>query len=184
MNVRYILPVGIFCVIALISGVAMISILNGDQSRTQLPSPLIGKKAPELVLTSYGRSQASSDAALDFKQMIGDKPFIVNYFASWCAPCQKEIPFLEKLSQKVPVIGVAYKDKPDALAIFLERFGNPFLHIGLDNDGKTAIDWGVYGIPETFLISDEGIIIIRHAGEITHDVYRSVFLPKIKEMMQ
>ena len=78
MNVRYILPIGIFCVIALISGVAMISILNGDQSRTQLPSPLIGKKAPELVLTSYGRSQTSSDAALDFKQMVRDKERLSN----------------------------------------------------------------------------------------------------------
>ena len=119
MNVRYILPIGIFCIIALISGVAMISILNGDQSRTQLPSPLIGKKVPELVLTSYGRSQASSDTALDFKKMIGDKPFIVNYFASWCAPCQKEIPFLEKISQKNSVICVDYKDKQVELAIFI-----------------------------------------------------------------
>ena len=183
MNIRYILPVGIFFAIVVISAVAMISMLNGDQSRTQLPSPLIGKKAPKLVLTSYGSSQASPDAA-DFTKQFGNELFIINFFASWCAPCQKEVPFLEKLSQKVAVIGVAYKDKPDGLAIFLERFGNPFRHIGLDNDGKAAINWGVYGIPETFLISDEGIIITRHAGEMTHDVYRSVFLPKLEDMMQ
>ena len=184
MNIRYILPVGIFFTIVVITAVAMISILNGDQSRAQLPSPLIGKKAPELVLSSYGSSQTSSDAALELTKQFEDEPFIINFFASWCAPCQKEIPFLEKLSQDMAVIGVAYKDKPDALEIFLERFGNPFRHIGLDNDGKAAINWGVYGIPETFLISDEGIIIIRHAGEITHDIYRTVFLPKIGDMMQ
>ena len=122
MNIRYILPVGIFFTIVVITAVAMISILNGDQSRAQLPSPLIGKKAPELVLSSYGSSQTSSDAALELTKQFEDEPFIINFFASWCAPCQKEIPFLEKLSQDVAVIGVAYKDKPDALEIFLERF--------------------------------------------------------------
>ena len=89
--------------------------------------------------------------------------------------------FLEKLSNHIPIIGVAYKDKSDQLAIFLERFGDPFIKIGFDNDGKTSINWGVYGIPETFLISNEGKIIARHAGEITNEVLNSLLIPSIKE---
>ena len=100
------------------------------------------------------------------------------------APCQKEAPFLEKLSNEIPIIGVAYSDKPEQLEIFFERFGNPFIKIGFDNDGKASINWGVYGIPETFLISDEEKIILRHAGEITNEVFSSSFVPKIEEMIR
>ncbi len=185
MKVRYFLPIGVFLAIAFISAIAMISVLNGGKTTKQIPSPLIGKNAPELVLPHLADGQEASDISVNIKKNIPEgKPFMVNFFASWCAPCQKEIPLLEKLSKNISIIGVAYKDNPDDLAIFLERFGNPFMQIGFDNDGKTAIKWGVYGIPEIFLISDEGKIIMRHAGEITHEIFRSEFAPKINGMIE
>ena len=95
-------------------------------------------------------------------------------------PAKKRLPS-EKVIQSHPIIGVAYKDKSDQLAIFLERFGDPFIKIGFDNDGKTSINWGVYGIPETFLISNEGKIIARHAGEITNEVLNSLLILLLKK---
>lgn len=182
MNIRFILPIGIFLPLVIVCAFAMISMLNGDQARKQLPSPLIGKDAPDLILIPFDQTFSSSQTDFEMKQITKNGPYVVNFFASWCAPCQKEAPFLDKLSHEIPIIGVAYKDKPDQLAIFLERFGNPFIEIGFDNDGKTAINWGVYGIPETFLISDEGKIIARHAGAVTNEVLYSLFMPTIKEM--
>ena len=182
MNIRFLLPIGIFLALVIISAISMISMLNGDQARNQLPSPLVGKDAPELILSPFDTTLSTSQKQFDLKQSIGNGPFLVNFFASWCAPCQKEAPFLEKLSNEIPIIGVAYKDKSNQLAIFLERFGDPFIEIGFDNDGKTAINWGVYGIPETFIISNEGKIIARHAGEITNEVLNSLFISSIKEM--
>ena len=184
MKVSYFLPIAVFLAIALISAIAMISTLNGGKAIKQIPSPLVGKNAPELVLPFFTERQEYSEVAANLKEMSEGKPFLVNYFASWCTPCQKEIPFLEKLSKNISVIGVAYKDKPNELAVFLERFGNPFTQIGFDDDGKTAIKWGVYGIPETFLISSEGKIIMRHACEITHEIFRSELAPKIREILK
>ena len=184
MNIRFLLPIGIFLALVTISAVSMLSMLNGDQASKQLPSPLIGKKAPDLILAPLNTTLSTSQKKSDLKQSVENGPFLVNFFASWCAPCQKEAPFLNKLSNKIPIIGVAYKDRSDELAIFLERFGDPFIKIGFDNDGKTAINWGVYGIPETFLISNEGKIIARHAGEITNEVFNSLFIPSIQEMIR
>ena len=182
MNIRYLFPIGIFLALVTISAVSMISMLNGDQTRKQLPSPLIGKNAPELILAPFDTTLSTSQQQFELEQLIENGPFLVNFFASWCAPCQKEAPLLEKLSHEIPIIGVAYKDKSDQVAIFLERFGDPFIKIGFDNDGKTAINWGVYGIPETFLISNEGKIIARHAGEVTNEILNSLLVPSIEEM--
>ena len=184
MNIRFILPIGIFLALVIVSAFAMISMLNGDQARKQLPSPLIGKDAPDLILIPFDQTFSSSQTDFEMKQITKNGPYVVNFFASWCAPCQKEVPFLDKLSHEIPIIGIAYKDKSDQLAIFLERFGDPFIKIGSDNDGKTSINWGVYGIPETFLISNEGKIIARHAGEITNEVLNSSLIPSIKETIR
>jgi cytochrome c biogenesis protein CcmG/thiol:disulfide interchange protein DsbE len=93
---------------------------------------------------------------------------LVNFFASWCLPCVAEHPMLVRLSRAgVPVHGIAYKDKPaDALA-FLKRHGNPYTRLGVDEPGRVAIDWGVYGVPETYLIDPRGVIRWRYAGPIT-----------------
>ena len=184
MSIRFLLPIGMFLALVAISAVSMLSMLNGDPVRKQLPSPLIGKKAPDLILAPLNTNLSTSQTKSDLKQFVENGPFVVNFFASWCAPCQKEAPFLDKLSNEIPIIGIAYKDESDQVAIFLERFGNPFIEIGFDNDGKTAINWGVYGIPETFLISNEGKIIVRHAGEITNEVLNSLFISSITEKIR
>ena len=110
MNIRFLLPIVIFLVIAFISAIAMMSMLNGDQKIKPLPSPLIGKNAPGLILVPFHEAPLTSQQKSDLKQFVEDGPFLVNFFASWCAPCQKEAPFLEKLSNEIPIIGVAYKD--------------------------------------------------------------------------
>ena len=183
MNLRFILPISIFAVLAVISSVAMISLLNGKRDTSQLPSPLIGKQAPALVSVIYS-DLSQSQTSEDLTASINKGPYLVNFFASWCAPCQKEAPFLEKLSLQLPIIGIAYKDRAEDLSLFLERFGNPFNQIGFDNDGKIAINWGVYGIPETFLISAEGVVVARHAGEISDKTIRTVLMPKLNEMLK
>src|SRR5690606_30373939 len=97
------------------------------------------------------------------------EPGIVNFWASWCAPCIVEHPVLMALSREsgVPVFGINYKDKPDAARKFIGRYGNPYKAIGVDDTGRTAIDFGVYGVPETYVIDGKGRIVLRHAGPLT-----------------
>ena len=108
---------------------------------------------------------------------------MVNFFSSWCEPCKLEVENLEKLSDKITIIGIAYKDKSDDISKFLNNFGNPYQTIGMDPNGKVAINWGVYGVPETFLINKNGIVVLRHAGPITNYVLSSEILPKIEEVI-
>ena len=109
-----------------------------------------------------------------------NRVFAVNFFASWCAPCRIEAPIIEDLSKIIPIVGIAYKDKPIDTKKFFEEFGNPYDQIGIDNSGKVAIEWGVYGVPETFLINDKGEIFYRHAGPLLYNTFKSEVLPIIK----
>jgi len=111
---------------------------------------------------------------------------VVNFFASWCVPCQAEQPWLARMAEEdgIAVYGVNYKDKPEALAPWLEKHGNPFKAIGADDEGRVAIEWGVYGVPETFLIDRSGIIRLRHVGPVTEADYRALFRPLIAEVMK
>jgi cytochrome c biogenesis protein CcmG/thiol:disulfide interchange protein DsbE len=134
----------------------------GDPSR--LPSALIGKPAPILVLPPLeGAAVPGLDPAL-FK----DRVTVVNVWASWCVPCRDEHPFLVKLAgdKRIAVAGINYKDARDNALSFLTRFGNPFAAIGVDTGGRAAIDWGVYGVPETFIVGRDGTIAYKHVGPI------------------
>jgi cytochrome c biogenesis protein CcmG/thiol:disulfide interchange protein DsbE len=128
-----------------------------------LPSVQIGRVAPPLVLTQLGEAAPFDDAAL---RAPGVK--IVNYWASWCAPCRVEHPHLMALSAEgIPVYGINYKDDPAKALAFLDELGNPYAAMGADSTGRTAIDWGVYGVPETYVIDGEGKVLYRLAGPIT-----------------
>ncbi|MDB4853086.1 DsbE family thiol:disulfide interchange protein, partial [Alphaproteobacteria bacterium] len=110
------------------------------------------------------------------------KPLLVNFFASWCAPCRAEAPALEQLSEQITIIGIAYKDRRSDTTEFLQQYGNPFNAIGMDIDGQAGIAWGVYGVPETYLIDTAGRILWRHAGPLTRDVITTQLLPQMADM--
>jgi cytochrome c biogenesis protein CcmG/thiol:disulfide interchange protein DsbE len=119
-------------------------------------------------------------ATLDLADFAGE-PLLVNFFASWCAPCRAEAPALALLAESVTVIGIAYKDKPVDTSAFLTQFGNPFSAIGVDRDGRLGFAWGVYGVPESYVIGSDGTVLLRHAGPIDRRVLDEVVMPAIKE---
>ena len=124
----------------------------------QIQSPLIGKNIPNIKIIKFNENQKISFSKYK------NKRFILNFFASWCLPCKIEAPLLNKISLKIPIIGIAYKDKKEDMIKFLKNYGNPFDEIGVDELGSIAIEWGVYGVPETFLIDENGKIIYKYAG--------------------
>lgn len=171
----FLVPVLLMIVFSLWIG----AVLALRQGPPDLPSMLIGKPLPEFALSglpAWPQGIASAD--------FGKEPMLLNVFASWCAPCVSEHPVITKLGtdEGVPILGINYKDKPaDALA-WLERHGNPYKGIGVDTEGRTAIDLGVYGIPETFIIDRNGRIRYRHAGPLTHELIAKEIRPLLTEL--
>ncbi|MEX0590599.1 MAG: DsbE family thiol:disulfide interchange protein [Xanthobacteraceae bacterium] len=139
----------------------------GDPSR--LPSALIGKAAPMLTLPPLeGLVQDGAPVpGLDPKAFAG-RVTVVNVWASWCAPCREEHPFLTKLAadKRIQVVGINYKDATENARRFLGAFGNPFAVVGVDANGRAAIDWGVYGVPETYIVGRDGKIAYKQIGPI------------------
>lgn len=141
-----------------------------------LPSALVGKQAPEVVLTQLGDKTPFADGDL----RDGDVK-LVNYWASWCGPCRAEHPNLEQLAEEgLTIYGANYKDKPENALGFLEELGDPYAAIGADESGRMALDWGVYGVPETYVIDGDGNIVLRFAGPITERALESTIRPAIE----
>ncbi|HEX9490617.1 MAG TPA: DsbE family thiol:disulfide interchange protein [Stellaceae bacterium] len=170
----YLLPVALFLVLIAYFALA----LRPGRDPATLPSALIDKPAPDFDLAGLAGAQGLSRAAL------GGHPAIVNFFASWCAPCHAEHPLLMRLAaqQHVPLFGIAYKDKPEEAARFLAQLGDPYSRVGLDQSGRVGIDFGVYGVPETYLIDGAGHIRYRHVGPLTADALERELLPRLKEI--
>ena len=177
------LPLLIFAVLALIFW----SQLNSGRDVSEIPSALIGTKAPMLAMPPLeGAATPSGEPmpALDDTAVKG-KLTLVNVWASWCVPCRQEHPIILELSKdpRLTVVGINYKDRNENALRFLGELGNPFSAIGVDPNGKAAIDWGVYGIPESFLVSPEGVILYKHVGPFTDDSVKNQLLPKIEEAL-
>jgi cytochrome c biogenesis protein CcmG/thiol:disulfide interchange protein DsbE len=137
------------------------------------PKALVGKPVPDLVLPSLddGRETRVRDLARG-------GPVLVNFFASWCAPCEIEHPVLMDLERRgVRVVGVAYKDAPENSQAFLTRLGDPFAHRLVDRDGRAGIEFGVTGVPETFLVGSDGTILAKHTGPLTGDEALKLIAP-------
>ena len=160
------------------AGLAVLFIWGmGREDPDALPSALEGRQAPAVVVTQLGELPVFADADLRDGEVK-----LVNFWASWCAPCRVEHPNLEELAvEGVTIYGVNYKDKPEAARRFLNELGNPYAAIGADESGRMGIDWGLYGVPETFVIDGDGNIVLRFAGPVTERVLQSDILPAMKE---
>lgn len=177
---RMFLPLGIFLGLA---GLFVVGLYSGDPSK--LPSALIGKPVPELALPPLEGLLRNGKPVPGFSHhdLAKGEVSIVNVWASWCVPCIKEHPFLVKLADQsgAPLYGINEKDKTAAARRFLGRYGNPFKAVGVDRSGKAAIEWGVYGVPETFIISGDGRIVYKHVGPIDDDVIANKLMPAIEK---
>ena len=144
-----------------------------------VPSPLVGKPVPHFALPPVkGETEGFSSADLEGQVAL------VNVFASWCVPCRAEHPILMGLEQRgvLPIYGINYKDKPDDAAQWLDRMGNPYRRAGADLDGRVSIDWGVYGVPETFLVDAEGRIVLKQVGPMTPEIVEQTVLPAVARL--
>ncbi|SFJ28993.1 DsbE family thiol:disulfide interchange protein [Albimonas pacifica] len=145
----------------------------------RLPSPLVGKAIPAFELPPIeGRNDGLSSA--DLRSQVS----IVNVWAFWCVPCRVEMPLLNKLARDstVPIYGINYKDDADEALAFLDELGDPYTRIGADRSGRVAIDWGVYGLPETFVIDAEGRIAYKHVGPFDRRSLEEDILPVVRQL--
>lgn len=174
------LPVLIFAGIAAFFGLAL---MTAEPSR--VPSTLIGKAVPQSVFPALPELTDDGKPVPGFSStdLASGKPTVVNYWASWCAQCVEEHPLLDKLaaSSGADVFGVNYKDTDVAARRYLGRYGNPYAAVGTDANGRTAIDWGVYGMPETFVIDGQGRIVYKHIGPLSPQSIESKILPAIEK---
>ena len=168
-----------------LAGVFLMQLMSG-RDNSEIPSALIDKPAPALALAPLeGAIRAGQPVpALDTAAIKG-KLTLVNVWASWCIPCRQEHPIILGLAQdpRINVVGINYKDKNDAALAFLGELGNPFRAIGVDPKGVAAIDWGVYGIPESFLVGEDGTILLKQVGPFTDDAVKNKLMPKIEEAL-
>ena len=150
--------------------------LNPNRDIHALPSPLIGKPAPNFTLTDvFDPARTVSNATLR------GQVYVLNVWGTWCVECRVEHPALLAISQThvVPIIGLDYMDEREKAKQWLDQFGNPYQAVAFDTDGRTAIDWGVYGAPETYLVDGRGRVIYKYITPLTQDVWEREFLPRI-----
>ncbi|WP_377186845.1 DsbE family thiol:disulfide interchange protein [Ruegeria meonggei] len=165
-------PPLIFGAFAVLAGIGM---FRDDPNA--LPSAREGQPAPPVVLTEFAGKPGFDDDTLRDGEVK-----LVNYWASWCAPCRVEHPNLQALADEgIPVYGINYKDQLENAESFLSELGDPYDGIGRDEQGRMGLDWGVYGVPETYVIDGEGTIILRFAGPITQRVIESTIRPALEE---
>jgi len=168
----FFLPVIIFLFVILTFYFAL-KFNNSDE----IPSNLIKKIAPKIELTPL--SDKALPSSLD---LIAPEIKFVNFWASWCAPCRAEHPMLKKIAElNFSVIGVNYKDDPEKALAFLDELGDPYTKVGADLSGRNGLNWGLYGVPETFIIDESGKILLRHAGPITTTIFENKLKPKLNQ---
>ena len=158
---------------------------TGDPSR--LPSALIGRPIPATDLPPLPGLERDSKPVPGLTNATFEGAVtLVNVWASWCVPCHDEVPFLEQLSKdkRIQLVGINYKDVPDNARRFLNRYGNPFVATGRDEAGRASIDWGVYGVPETFLVGRDGRIAYKLIGPITADNLARTLMPEIEKALR
>ncbi len=171
MRFKFLLPLFVF------AGLLALFFSGLGQDPSIVPSPLVNRPAPEFNLPSLD----AGEEGLKTADLVGT-PTLVNFFASWCLPCKVEHPLLVQLQKegRVRVVGINYKDEPEKARHWLAERGNPYDRIGADRSGRVAIDWGVYGVPESYLVDPNGRIRWKHVGVLTPDDWQEDFLPLIE----
>ena len=170
---RFLLPLAIFIVL-----VGFLRVGLGLNPR-QVPSPLVGKPAPEFQLQQLHESEKT----LTSKDNLG-KVWLLNVWASWCVSCREEHPVLVELAKSgiVPVYGLNYKDEREDALRWLKQFGDPYVTSIVDREGRTGIDYGVYGVPETYVIDKNGVIRYKQIGPVTVEALETKILPLVREL--
>ncbi len=170
----FIIPSLIFLLILL----TFFYLLIIERNPSNIPSNLLNKNVP-----NFETNTLFSEKKFISSEEFGNETILVNFFATWCLPCREEHVYIKRFSddKKIRIIGINYKDNNKKTIQWLKNLGNPYSNVLIDKNGKIAIDWGVYGIPETFIISSEGIIKYRHVGPITKKIYKKINL-LIKEI--
>ncbi len=170
---KYVLPLLIFVVLAIFLAIGL------SLNPREIPSPLIGKPAPAFSLPVL-----SEPARTLSEQEFKGRVWLLNVWASWCVSCRSEHPVLNEMAKlnAAPIVGLNYKDEPEAAKQWLAQLGNPYRVSIMDIEGRTGIDYGVYGVPETFVIDKRGIVRHKHTGPVTPEVVEKVLLPMIKQL--
>jgi len=174
-RLRYLAPLTVFVVLAIVFGWGL------TRDPRILPSTLIGKSAPQFVLPPVqGRTLGLSTADLQGEVSI------VNVFASWCVECKYEHALLMQLqaAKDIPLHGINYKDRPDDAQKWLDTYGDPYTRTGADLNGRVGIEWGVYGVPETFVIAKDGRIAYKHIGRLTPEVMENKVFPLVRKLRE
>lgn len=163
-----------------LAGLFLVQLMSGRDLST-VPSALIGEVAPQTVLPAVEGLDRPGIASAEF----AGKVMLVNVWASWCAPCREEHPVLLALAKdgRFDIAGLNYKDEAENARRFLGDLGNPYAAVGADQAGRAAIDWGVYGVPETFLVGKDGRILYKHVGPLTEAAVRSELMPQIEQAL-
>ncbi len=172
-SLKFLIPLGLFLVLAGFLAVGL------NLNPREVPSPLIGKPAPAFDLSRLD----APDQMIKRDDMLG-KVWVLNVFASWCAPCREEHPLVMELARRklAPVYGLNYKDTRQAGKAFLTQLGDPYEASLFDGDGRVGIDYGVYGVPETFVVDKQGVIRYKQIGPITPEALEKKIVPLLKEL--
>ena len=142
-----------------------------DRNPSKIPSALLDRQVPDFEAISLIKNEKFYSSQEFSKEIT-----LVNFFATWCKPCRDEHVYIQRFSKekKIKIIGINYKDNPEKAIQWLKKLGDPYSNIAVDANGKIAIDWGVYGIPETFVVDSRGVIKYRHVGQVTKKIYKKI----------
>lgn len=169
---KFLLPLAAFVLLAVVLGIG----IKRSPEKSVIASVLIGRPVPDFNLPSLTDPNAKVSTAA-----LRGKPFVLNVWGTWCVECRAEHAALlevQKLGQ-VPIIGLNWKDDEGQALAWLAQLGNPYAQVAVDKEGRTAIDWGVYGAPESFLVDAKGIIVHKHVGVMTLEIWQKDFLPRL-----
>jgi cytochrome c biogenesis protein CcmG/thiol:disulfide interchange protein DsbE len=172
-------PLGIAAGAGGAAAALLLRMQEGRYDPHALPSMLVGKRLPSFTLPGQPPSPGFSAAEI----IAQGQPAVVNFFASWCIPCAQEAPALAELQRAgIRLWGIAYKDKPEATARFLDRYGDPYVRVARDEAGTVGIDFGLYGVPENFVLDGSGVVRWRLTGGLSADSVRQDLLPRLRTL--